>query len=158
MKRDFSMKRRTFVAGALSLPLVTVLKHPASAAEFNLKYATGQTRPTRSTSARRRPSTESARRPPGVSISSFIRLTSSAPTPTCWHRFATVPSTSSICPRWFLRPLFRPAASPASASLSRTTIRSGRRWMVILARILPRRLPRRRSSRFRASGTTASGR
>lgn len=42
MKRDFSMKRRTFVAGALSLPLVTVLKHPASAAEFNLKYATGQ--------------------------------------------------------------------------------------------------------------------
>ena len=42
MTRDYSMKRRTFVAGALSLPLVTVLKRPASAAEFNLKYATGQ--------------------------------------------------------------------------------------------------------------------
>ncbi|TRL36599.1 TRAP transporter substrate-binding protein [Rhizobium straminoryzae] len=38
----FAMKRRTLMTGALTLPLLTVLKHPASAAEFTLKYATGQ--------------------------------------------------------------------------------------------------------------------
>jgi tripartite ATP-independent transporter DctP family solute receptor len=34
--------RRTLLAGAAALPLLTVLKWPASAAEFDLKYATGQ--------------------------------------------------------------------------------------------------------------------
>ncbi len=42
MKCDYSINRRTFVTCALSLPLVTILKRPASAAEFALKYATGQ--------------------------------------------------------------------------------------------------------------------
>ena len=34
--------RRTFLAGAAAFPLVTILKRPAFAAEFRLKYATGQ--------------------------------------------------------------------------------------------------------------------
>jgi tripartite ATP-independent transporter DctP family solute receptor len=34
--------RRTLLAGAAAFPLLTVLKWPASAAEFDLKYATGQ--------------------------------------------------------------------------------------------------------------------
>ena len=34
--------RRTFLAGATAFPLVAILKRPASAAEFRLKYATGQ--------------------------------------------------------------------------------------------------------------------
>src|SRR4030081_610579 len=34
--------RRALLAGAAAFPLVTLLKWPASAAEFELKYATGQ--------------------------------------------------------------------------------------------------------------------
>jgi tripartite ATP-independent transporter DctP family solute receptor len=34
--------RRTLLAGASAVPLVTILKWPAQAAEFELKYATGQ--------------------------------------------------------------------------------------------------------------------
>jgi len=34
--------RRTLLAGAAALPLLTVLRWPANAAEFELKYATGQ--------------------------------------------------------------------------------------------------------------------
>lgn len=34
--------RRTFLAGAAAFPLVNVLSRPAHAAEFRLKYATGQ--------------------------------------------------------------------------------------------------------------------
>ncbi|WP_027488116.1 TRAP transporter substrate-binding protein [Allorhizobium undicola] len=37
-----TMNRRTMMAGALALPLVSVLKYPAYAAEFTLKYANGQ--------------------------------------------------------------------------------------------------------------------
>lgn len=40
--KTLTMNRRTMMAGALALPLVTVLKYPASAAEFTLKYANGQ--------------------------------------------------------------------------------------------------------------------
>lgn len=41
-KTRFSPSRRRFLATAGAIPLVTVLKWPASAAEFELKYATGQ--------------------------------------------------------------------------------------------------------------------
>jgi len=34
--------RRALLAGAAAFPLLTMLKWPASAAEFELKYATGQ--------------------------------------------------------------------------------------------------------------------
>lgn len=40
--KSFSPRRRTLLAGAAALPLVTILKWPANAAEFDLKYATGQ--------------------------------------------------------------------------------------------------------------------
>jgi len=36
------LSRRTVLAGAASIPLVAILKRPAHAAEFELKYATGQ--------------------------------------------------------------------------------------------------------------------
>ena len=42
MTTKFIPSRRTFLAGAAAVPLVTILKWPANAAEFNLKYATGQ--------------------------------------------------------------------------------------------------------------------
>ncbi|HMO28819.1 TRAP transporter substrate-binding protein [Enterovirga sp.] len=38
----FTPSRRTVLAGAAAVPLVTILKWPASAAEFEMKYATGQ--------------------------------------------------------------------------------------------------------------------
>ena len=38
----FSRTRRTLLSGAAALPLVTILKWPAEAAEFEMKYATGQ--------------------------------------------------------------------------------------------------------------------
>lgn len=38
----FKTTRRAVLAGAAAFPLVTLLKWPANAAEFNLKYATGQ--------------------------------------------------------------------------------------------------------------------
>ncbi|CEJ16293.1 Sialic acid-binding periplasmic protein SiaP precursor [bacterium YEK0313] len=38
----FAPTRRSLVAGAAAVPLVTILKWPAGAAEFDLKYATGQ--------------------------------------------------------------------------------------------------------------------
>ncbi|MDQ0455635.1 TRAP transporter substrate-binding protein [Rhizobium paknamense] len=41
-KNNLTLTRRTVLAGAAALPLVSILKRPASAAEFNLKYATGQ--------------------------------------------------------------------------------------------------------------------
>lgn len=41
-KSSFSLSRRAVLAGAAALPLVTLLKRPAYAAEFELKYATGQ--------------------------------------------------------------------------------------------------------------------
>ncbi|MBB4008237.1 TRAP transporter substrate-binding protein [Allorhizobium taibaishanense] len=42
MATTFAISRRTMVKGALALPFITVLRRPASAAEFTLKYATGQ--------------------------------------------------------------------------------------------------------------------
>lgn len=38
----FAANRRSLLAGAAAVPLATILKWPASAAEFELKYATGQ--------------------------------------------------------------------------------------------------------------------
>jgi tripartite ATP-independent transporter DctP family solute receptor len=42
MTTRYKPTRRTLLAGAAAFPLLTVLKWPASAAEFELKYATGQ--------------------------------------------------------------------------------------------------------------------
>ena len=42
MTTRYTPTRRTLLAGAAALPLLTMLKWPASAAEFELKYATGQ--------------------------------------------------------------------------------------------------------------------
>jgi tripartite ATP-independent transporter DctP family solute receptor len=42
MTTRYKPTRRTVLTGAAALPLLTVLKWPASAAEFELKYATGQ--------------------------------------------------------------------------------------------------------------------
>lgn len=42
MTNRFKPTRRTVLAGAAAFPILTVLKWPASAAEFELKYATGQ--------------------------------------------------------------------------------------------------------------------
>lgn len=42
MTTRYKPTRRTLLAGAAALPLLTMLKWPASAAEFELKYATGQ--------------------------------------------------------------------------------------------------------------------
>lgn len=42
VKSRIAPTRRAVLAGAAALPLVTVLKRPADAAEFKLKYATGQ--------------------------------------------------------------------------------------------------------------------
>jgi TRAP-type transport system periplasmic protein len=42
MTTRYKPTRRALLAGAAALPLLTVLKWPASAAEFELKYATGQ--------------------------------------------------------------------------------------------------------------------
>jgi tripartite ATP-independent transporter DctP family solute receptor len=42
MTTRYKPTRRALLAGAAALPLVTLLKRPASAAEFELKYATGQ--------------------------------------------------------------------------------------------------------------------
>src|SRR6202043_2359831 len=42
MTPRYKPTRRALLAGAAALPLLTVLKWPASAAEFELKYATGQ--------------------------------------------------------------------------------------------------------------------
>ncbi|BAI73994.1 TRAP dicarboxylate transporter (plasmid) [Azospirillum sp. B510] len=39
---SFRPSRRTVLAAAAAMPLVTILKHPADAAEFQFKYATGQ--------------------------------------------------------------------------------------------------------------------
>ncbi|SMH47957.1 TRAP transporter substrate-binding protein [Azospirillum agricola] len=39
---SFRPSRRAVLAGAAALPLVTILKRPANAAEFQFKYATGQ--------------------------------------------------------------------------------------------------------------------
>lgn len=41
-KTDTGVSRRTLLAGACAIPLVTVLRWPAQAAEYELKYATGQ--------------------------------------------------------------------------------------------------------------------
>lgn len=41
-KNNLRLTRRNVLAGVAALPLVSVLKRPACAAEFNLKYATGQ--------------------------------------------------------------------------------------------------------------------
>lgn len=41
-KASFTPSRRTLLAGSAAFPLVTILKWPAHAAEFDLKYATGQ--------------------------------------------------------------------------------------------------------------------
>jgi tripartite ATP-independent transporter DctP family solute receptor len=42
MTTRYKPTRRALLAGAAAVPLVTLLKRPASAAEFELKYATGQ--------------------------------------------------------------------------------------------------------------------
>src|SRR3984893_9006850 len=42
MTTRYKPTRRALLAGAAALPLLTMLKWPASAAEFELKYATGQ--------------------------------------------------------------------------------------------------------------------
>src|SRR6516162_3671702 len=42
MTTRYKPTRRTLLAGAAAFPLLTLLKWPASAAEFELKYATGQ--------------------------------------------------------------------------------------------------------------------
>jgi tripartite ATP-independent transporter DctP family solute receptor len=42
MTTAFKPTRRTLLASAAALPLLTLLKRPADAAEFELKYATGQ--------------------------------------------------------------------------------------------------------------------
>ena len=42
MTTTFTPSRRSLLAGAAAVPLVTILKWPAKAAEFELKYATGQ--------------------------------------------------------------------------------------------------------------------
>ena len=42
MTTRYKPTRRALLAGAAALPLLTMLKRPASAAEFELKYATGQ--------------------------------------------------------------------------------------------------------------------
>src|ERR1700726_4935230 len=42
MTTRYKPTRRALLAGAAAFPLLTVLKWPASAAEFELKYATGQ--------------------------------------------------------------------------------------------------------------------
>lgn len=42
MTTAFKPTRRALLAGAAALPLLTLLKRPADAAEFELKYATGQ--------------------------------------------------------------------------------------------------------------------
>jgi TRAP-type transport system periplasmic protein len=42
MTTPFKPTRRALLAGAAALPLLTLLKRPADAAEFELKYATGQ--------------------------------------------------------------------------------------------------------------------
>ena len=42
MTTRYKPTRRTLLAGAAAFPLLTILKWPASAAEFELKYATGQ--------------------------------------------------------------------------------------------------------------------
>jgi tripartite ATP-independent transporter DctP family solute receptor len=42
MPTAYKPTRRTLLAGAAALPLLTVLRWPANAAEFELKYATGQ--------------------------------------------------------------------------------------------------------------------
>lgn len=42
MTTTFTPSRRTLLAGAAAFPLVTILKWPANAAEYDLKYATGQ--------------------------------------------------------------------------------------------------------------------
>lgn len=42
MMTQFMPSRRAILAGAAAVPLVTILKWPANAAEFELKYATGQ--------------------------------------------------------------------------------------------------------------------
>ena len=42
MTTAFKPTRRSLLAGAAALPLLTLLKRPADAAEFELKYATGQ--------------------------------------------------------------------------------------------------------------------
>jgi tripartite ATP-independent transporter DctP family solute receptor len=42
MTTAFKPTRRTLLAGAAAVPLLTLLKRPANAAEFELKYATGQ--------------------------------------------------------------------------------------------------------------------
>lgn len=41
-KAPFPLSRRALLAGACAIPLVSVLRRPAHAAEFELKYATGQ--------------------------------------------------------------------------------------------------------------------
>ena len=42
MTTRYKPTRRAMLAGAAAFPLLTMLKWPASAAEFELKYATGQ--------------------------------------------------------------------------------------------------------------------
>jgi tripartite ATP-independent transporter DctP family solute receptor len=42
MTRSFSPRRRALLAGSAALPLFSIITHRADAAEFELKYATGQ--------------------------------------------------------------------------------------------------------------------
>ena len=75
--------RRALLAGAAAFPLLTMLKWPASAAEFELKYATGQD-PSHPVNLRAQEALTRIREATsGLSTSNSFRLTSSAPTRTC---------------------------------------------------------------------------
>jgi TRAP-type C4-dicarboxylate transport system substrate-binding protein len=93
------LSRRAVLAGAAAFPLVTILKQPAHAAEFRLKYATGQD-PTHPVNIRAQEALDRIREATSgrVEIRLFPR-TSSAPTPICWRRCAAARWSSSTSPR-----------------------------------------------------------
>jgi hypothetical protein len=82
MTTRYKPTRRALLAGAAAFPVLTMLKWPASAAEFELKYATGQD-PSHPVNLRAQEALTRIREAPrAASTSSSFRLTSSAPTRT----------------------------------------------------------------------------
>ena len=93
------LTRRQIIAGAAALPLFSIATRRAQAAEFELKYATGQD-PTHPVNIRAKQALDRIREATSGRVDiKLFRPTSSAATPIYSRRSATARSTSSTCRR-----------------------------------------------------------
>src|SRR6476469_6983947 len=148
--------RRALLAGAAAFPLLTMLKWPASAAEFELKYATGQD-PSHPVNLRAQEALTRIREATSgrVDIKLFPANQLGSDTDLLTQvRNGSVEFFTCHRSSWRLSCPSR--ESPASALPSRTTTRFGEPWTVNSATISVPRSRKRRSSPSRRYGTTAS--